>query len=84
MLTEFIIPFCFQGETEDASLAPAEVDGEFQFEAKQDMPVDGFKLWNSLQTLDAHWRRMTELIVRFVKTVDVHLQIVLRCSRASA
>eukprot|EP00794_Sanderia_malayensis_P011137 gene11137-12308_t len=30
--------------TEDAAVAPAEVGGEFQFEAKQDMPVDGFKL----------------------------------------
>eukprot|EP00795_Rhopilema_esculentum_P016889 gene16889-8368_t len=39
-----IIASAHGGETEDASLAPAEVDGEFQFEAKQDMPVDGFKL----------------------------------------
>ena len=37
------VPF-FQVETEDTSVAPAEVDGEFHFEAKQDMPVDGFKL----------------------------------------
>ena len=33
-----------QDDHEDTSVAPAEVDGEFHFEAKQEMPVDGFQL----------------------------------------
>lgn len=41
---DIIEQFFSEGDTEDATVAPAEVDGEFQFEAKQDMPVDGFKL----------------------------------------
>ena len=33
-----------QEETEDAALAPVEVDGQYHFEAKQEMPLDGFQL----------------------------------------
>jgi len=41
---EIIEKYFGDEETEDTAVAPAEVDGEYQFQAKQEMPVDGFHL----------------------------------------
>lgn len=32
-------------DNEDESLAPEQVDGQFQFQPQQNVPVDGFSLW---------------------------------------
>lgn len=38
----------WQGDNGDEDLAPQEVDGQFEFQAKDNIPPGGFKIWNEM------------------------------------
>lgn len=40
---------CTQGDNGDEDLAPQEVDGQFEFQAKDNIPPGGFKIWNEMK-----------------------------------
>lgn len=44
LLTRVLFVYA-QGDNGDEDLAPTEVDGQFEFQAKDNIPPGGFKIW---------------------------------------